>query len=380
MIVACGLWLALSAMRADGQTQSKNPQRTRAEAQRPPVPAKRTAADKPSKIPTTIIQIELLTGADASSLKSYEWNRAIEELKVSCTVRRGKDDDKPGVTEKTRGDSYRQVNVVGRLDRGGRLVFPDRAFTLADTKKLAEWIDELRTYGAQGAPEGQRVWGLTEEQFGGVYASLAAPIEFETQELSLVDFLQKMQIAPEHPLRVSEGAKTLLRKSDSDLTCNQSLKGFAQGTALAYFLSELGLGFRPERHPNGKIDLAIVNRSEIKHVWPVGWYRVFSPAETAPSLFEFHELHFADVNLESVLIGSTAVTRIPVLIDRVSLREKEIDLSEKDVDFPLKRISWAQAYDRMLSKVACRTEVLIDEAGKPFVFVSSLHVPSRKPN
>ena len=49
------------------------------------------------------------------------------------------------------------------------------------------------------------------------------------------------------------------------------------------------------------------------------------------------------------------------------------------VDFPLRRTPWAQAYDRILGKALCKYELLIDEAGHPFVWITSLQTPNRRP-
>ncbi|MFN9372166.1 MAG: hypothetical protein ACK6D3_09825 [Planctomycetaceae bacterium] len=49
------------------------------------------------------------------------------------------------------------------------------------------------------------------------------------------------------------------------------------------------------------------------------------------------------------------------------------------MDFPLRKTTWAQAYDRILGKATCKYELLIDESGRPFVWITSLQTPNRKP-
>ena len=361
------------------QTPPRNPQRSRAIAQQGPQPTGKGSDAPTGKVPTTLIQLELLTGPEANSLKAADWQKACEERKISCTIRRGLQDDQPGVIEKKRGDSFRQVTVIGRLEKTGRLIFPDRTFAPGESKRLAEWLDELKTYGAQGTPEGQRLWGLTEKQFTSVMETLAAPLAIETEEVPLADVLAGFRFSPTHPLRWTTQAEKKRSQVDLSAPCAQSVRGFTQGTALALVLAEMGLGFRPRRQPDGSIDLAVVDLDEAQHVWPIGWYRSIPPDKVAPSLFVFREIHFSDIDIPGALAASTAVTGIQVLVDRANLRAKEIDLASHEVDFPLRKTTWAQAYDRLLSKATCKYELLIDEAGKPFVWVTSLQTPNRKP-
>lgn len=376
-VAAAGMPAHPGAARA--QTPPRNPQRSRAIAQEPPTAARKVADTRPDKVPTTLIQLELLTGPEANALKAADWQKACDQLKIPCTIRRGLQDDQPGITEKKRGDSFRQLQVVGRLDKTGRLVFADRAFAPGESRRLAEWIEELKTYGAQGTPEGQRLWGLSEKQFTSVMESLSKPLAIETQEVPLREVLTGFQFAERHPLRWTAQAEQKRSQLDPAATCAQSVRGFTQGTALALVLADVGLGFRPRRLPDGSIDLAVVELEDSARVWPIGWYRNVAPADAAPPLFVFREIHFSEIDIEGVLAASTAVTGIPVLVDRPNLRSKQIDLATHDVDFPLRRTTWAQAYDRILGKATCKYELLIDEAGRPFVWITSLQTPNRKP-
>jgi hypothetical protein len=320
----------------------------------------------------------LITAPGASSLKAAEWSKIAEKLNISCTIRRPGFEDEAGVVERTLGNTVRQVRITGRLNSKGELVLPDRVFAAGEGKKLAEWIDELRAYGALGSPDGQKVWGLTQKQFGSVFESLAAPLAVETLDVELDEILEQLTFSPQHPLKFTASAIARLGKSGRSSRCSQSLRGVAVGTALAVVLAEQGLGMRPRRHPDGSVDLAVHDLTEVKDVWPVGWVRSRSPAETAPTLFDFKEIHFDGIELDAALGSAVEVTRVPVLIDRVGLLAKDIDLSAIPVDFPLKRTTWAQAHERILGKAGCKYELLIDEAGKPFVWVTTMQTPVRK--
>lgn len=336
-----------------------------------------TAKTSGGKPPVTLISIELLTGADSANLKTYDWARQCQQLNVSCTIRRGREDDKPGITEQTQG-TLRQLKIVGRIDRRGRAVFPEREFAPGEGEAFADWLAELKVYGAQGAPEGQIVWGLQPEQFASVYESLALPIAFPTEGVAVAELLGQFRLSPKHPLRQTAEATQRLKELGPEATCGQNVRGLSQGTGLALVLAEHGLGFRPRRNPDGSIDLALFVPGEGTNPWPVGWPRPRPPGEIAPSLFQFRDIHFAQVEVDAALAAGAEVSKVPVLLDSPSLRGKEIDLSQRGVDFPLKRTTWAQAYDRILGKADCKYEILIDEGGRPFVWVTTLQTPARR--
>jgi hypothetical protein len=389
------LWLSLAATPLLAQPRPGPGERVRPPAApvEPPIPGSKSrtppatsgskagggaaARNAGTKPPVTLISVELLTGADSANLKTYDWAKQCQQLNVSCTIRRGREDDKPGITEQTQG-SLRQLKIVGRIDRRGRAVFPERQFAPGEGEAFADWLAELKVYGAQGAPEGQVVWGLQPEQFASVYESLALPIAFATEGVAVAELLGQFRLSPKHPLRQTAEATQRLTELGAEATCGQNVRGLAQGTGLALVLAEHGLGFRPRRNPDGSIDLALFVPGEGPNAWPVGWPRPRPPGEVAPSLFQFRDIHFAEVEVDAALAAGAEVSKVPVLFDTPSLRAKEIDLAERGVDFPLKRTTWAQAYDRILGKAGCKYEILIDEGGRPFVWVTTLQTPARR--
>jgi hypothetical protein len=57
---------------------------------------------------------------------------------------------------------------------------------------------------------------------------------------------------------------------------------------------------------------------------------------------------------------------------------KGIDLAQVKISHPRKRTTWITALNTFTFKAKCKFEVLIDEAGKPFVWVTPLATPARK--
>jgi len=329
------------------------------------------------KTPNTSITAELVTGSSGNGLKARQWAEIFSKLDVVVTVRSGRSDDKLGVSERKSGGSLRVVSIVGAIDSQGRLIFPDQIFTENDSDKLAKWIDELRTYGAQGDPHGRPVWGLTKEQFGVIYAALKRPLTSEPKDMELTKAVTLFELPKDQPLKFSPEAARLVKAQGERTIVSQPLQGISQGTALAALLAEHGLGFRPRRLPDGAIELTIAPLAEKGDVWPVGWPREQGLPETAPALFEFKTIDLADEPLNEVLEAVAPAIKLPILLDLAALAAKDIDLSQVVITHPRKRTTWTQALTTFTFKAKAKFEVLVDESGKPFLWVTPLATPPR---
>jgi len=255
-------------------------------------------------------------------------------------------------------------------------VFDDRVYTEADTDKLAEWFKELREYGSQGTPAKQPLWGLTKQQFGVIHEALCHPLSEDPQDKPLKEAIKLVQLPATLPLRLSESAEKHLREL-GDAKVGQSLTEISQGTALAAVLAEHGLGFRPRRLPAGEIELSIVPQSEDKSIWPVGWVGDKPNPALAPKLFSFVPIELEDIELDAVLEAASGVIGVPILTDRASLAKKEIDFSKIKVSHPSKRTTWGLALNKLLGQAKTKSELLIDETGRPFLWVTPMDVPRR---
>lgn len=341
-----------------------------------PDDARRGDAGK-KKPPVTTITVELLTEPSGVGLKARQWAEILGKLDVVVTVRTGRSDDKVGVTESKAGGALRSVKVVGELDNTGRLFFPGQVFTEGDADKLAAWINELRVYGAQGDPDGRPVWGLTKEQFGVIHTALKNPLTAETKDVEITKAVGRFDLPSEYPVRFSPEAVERLKQRGGQIKVGQSLQGVSQGTALAVLLAEQGMGFRPRRLPDGKIELTVYPLEEKGKVWPVGWPRDRNVPDTCPELFKFKTVELDDEPLDEVLEAVAGVIKIPILVDRHALASKGVDLADVKITFPKKKTTWTEALKSFTYKAKAKFDVLIDEAGKPFLWVTPIDAPVR---
>ncbi|GIT30637.1 MAG: hypothetical protein Ct9H300mP1_26830 [Planctomycetaceae bacterium] len=123
----------------------------------------------------TTVRVELLTDRRGAPLAAQRWARAFEQFKVSLRIRRGIGGERTAVREKITGRN-RQVTVIGKLDRSGRILVPGKSFSPGNPTALGTWLKELGTFGAKGNPNGQPAFGLSEGQFNSLFETLAQPV------------------------------------------------------------------------------------------------------------------------------------------------------------------------------------------------------------
>lgn len=340
-----------------------------------PLPTSRTqpgtAAGQARPEPrSTIVELELLTSGLGAGLEAQQWREAMEPLGVSLLIRQPGFEDKPEIQEQTFG-TLRRVKAIGTLEGNGRISFPNRSFALNEVRKLGEWIDELKVYGAQGSPEGQPLWGLTKTQFGGIYAALSAKVEDEVEGLTLPEALAALKLPRSYPVRITTAAEKWASSSEP---VRQKYRGLSQGTALSILLNEYGLGFRPLRTPAGQVELAVEPLTNREDVWPAGWPFADSRQETAPKLFELIKIELQDVEFTDVLDAVAEVTGVPILVDDRALADAGIDLDSLRVTYPRRQASWSVALRGLTFQHRLSRDLRIDEQGQPFVWITTLTV------
>lgn len=321
---------------------------------------------------STTVSVEILTGREGVGLRAHRWLSIFEKMGVSLKIRTATLDEKPGISETKAGRS-RIVVVTGRLTQNGGLQFADRTFGEADAGKLSTWIKELKTYGSQGNPDAQPIWGLTKAQFRDLFSLLGEPVGEEVKGEGFAAAIDRFHLSNKYPLRYSEKAQTVLAPIGRKPVVRQNVKGVAKGTALAAMLSEISLVIRPHRDPDGNITLLVQQAGETREPWPVGWPIQKSPGETAPKLHQFVEVDLEDIELDAVLETAADLTGIPILIDHAGLEGKGVKIESVKVSHPPKRTTWAVALRQLTFAAKAKHDLLLDEAGRPFLLVSPVN-------
>lgn len=367
------LALAVSDTTTFGQAGAPRPRSGRPAG--PPGPgigsAGGTAATSDLK---TEVVMELLTGKEGVGLQAQKWSEILPRLNVEVTIRRGLGTEELETSQEVVGRNLRRVKVVGRMERDGTLVFVDRSFKANEADKLAVWVRELTSWGAQGSTEGRPMWGLSKEQFGPLFNALQQEFTVDVREKPLADALTEWKLAAIGEVEVSAAAKDVLAASPPPVVV-QMVKGMSRGTALAIVLAEANLGFAPKRMANGTIHLEIVARKTRRDVWPVGWPPDRAVNQLAPSYFKFTEIDIDRLAYQDVVETAGDLMGIPVFVDRGGIQASGIDLAAAVVSHPPKKTTWAIALRTLSNQVNGRPEILMDEAGTPFLWIKAMDVP-----
>lgn len=385
LVAGIGLWaaFAVTAMAQSGSQRFGRP-RTPASPSQPArpqtVPAQpvlprsfdeqvEQAARQPSQNLKTTIELTILTPAFGAALPAQRWAKTLSVLGVDAQFRSATGGDETGIEQFVRGP-LRSVRIVGRLTADGDLDLVERVYTPDDERLLREWLDELKTYGAQGSPRGQPLWGLSQDQFNSVYQSLNRVVEVEVEGLPLTEVLAKLPLPTAHPLRNTVAADGWVAEHPASVVENR-LQGLSCGTVLATVLGEAGLGFHPARTPDGRVELSVQPRTMGGQFWPVGWDlpEDVDHGTLVPMLHKFSDIGFTDAALQDVLDAAGAVLETPILVDYHAVRGTGVDLAAKSVSYPVKRTTWALMLNTVIRKANLIKSVRVDEQGRPFLIV-----------
>ena len=329
-----------------------------------------------SLVPTepreTLLEVILLTGPDGGALKAQTWRSVFQKLDITLRIRQTVVGEKPEIKETQLG-RLRQVTAIGAVDRDGKLNFPDRSFSSADQERLAEWLLELKTYGALGTPSGKPLWGLTQEQFEAFVAQLAGPAGVDLQGRHLDAVVESLNLPTEIDVHWSIAAReTLAKLAGNAGKIQQSTEGFTVATSLALALNEYGLGFRPNRTPKGEIELLVDVQREGELWWPVGWPLEQPRPKAVPALFKFAPIIVEDQPLDKVLANVAEIGGIPLLYDLPDLKREGIQPAEIRVSYPRKRQAWMAVLPNLAFQGKLKVTLWQDEAGRPFLWVTTV--------
>ncbi|WP_437190922.1 hypothetical protein [Planctomicrobium sp. SH527] len=322
----------------------------------------------PSK---TLLEIELVLPAGPSPpLLPHQWRGEFEKTGEAVRIRQALADDKPRVTERSRGP-FRIVKLTGMVHLDGTVEFPDRKFRVGQSQELTNWIQEIKQYGALGSPSGRPLWGLTNEQFATLKQSLSAPVVKPTQGVSLQAAIESLPLSSMYPLEYHSSVHPQW-ESSAKTVVTEEFEGLSSGTSLAGLLSLQGYGFRPVRTPAGGIKLLVQPLVEIKDAWPVGW--PVDPArprnEQFPALFATVNTGIDDAPLSAALDAIEQKTQVRLILDRWTCAEKELDPNRLIISYPSKNTAWALIVSHIVVNAHMTMNYRQDETGKGFVWIT----------
>ncbi len=319
----------------------------------------------------TLLELDLVLPVGLSSpLLAQRWRQDFEAIGESVRIRQFVTEDRPALTEKGRGP-FRIVKAVGLIDLDGKLTFPNRSFSPGQPAELKNWIQEIKMYGAQGSPAGMPRWGLTDAQYQELLSQLSTPTTESVRGRTLQAALATLPLPATLPLVPHDTLEVAWKEAQSSMILDET-QGLATGTSLAYLLSQQGFSFRPERLPDGKIQLMVVSSAEISEHWPIGKSADNGRPrnELFPELFTTFEMGIQKSPLTDVLDAIEERSGVRLLIDRQAAITKGLNPDEILVAYPVKkRTAWSLILSAVITNAHMSMSYQQDDAGKGFIWI-----------
>jgi hypothetical protein len=310
------------------------------------------------------IEVAVVKAAPLGAMQ--EWGKRLNELGLSHVRLRGAHaGDKPSITPINVGEQLR-FQVVGVLNDRDQLILRGGAFGPGDMEKLKEFLAGLgERLEEEGVERG--IFGLTKPQFEEVYKRLSIPVDATTKgvtpEAAFASLTQDIKL----PIDISPEARATLHQAPPLAT---EAKGFSLGTSLAIVLRSAGLAMFPEQ-PRGKpFALHVVHIEPKKEYWPAGWKPEKTGSQVAPAMYRFTTVEINGFTLAQALDALAPHMGVPLVFDERVMAARKIDLAKIEARYPKGKTYVRRAVDHILSAGGLVGELRVDEANKPFYWIT----------
>jgi hypothetical protein len=322
------------------------------------------------------IDLEVAVEKAAPFGAMQEWGKRLNELGLAGVRLRGANaGDEPSITPMGAAPAQR-FRVVGVLNDRDQLVLPGSAFGQGDMARLKLFLEALPAKEAERGIE-RGIFGLTQPQFEQLYADLSLVVTSPTKGVPLPALLGSLQGKLSVPLQIDDDAQIPLARAKP---LSVELKDMSLGTVLAIALRTAGLSLLPEQPPGKPFVLRVVRTTDKADCWPIGWKPEQTPRQMAPAMYRFTTIEISGYTLAKAIEALTPHMGVPLLFDERTIAERNIDVTKIEVKFPNRKTYVRRAFDNVLSQGRLTGEFRVDEAGRPFYWITQLgpHIPKAK--
>ena len=315
------------------------------------------------------VSLELVTEKGFPITGANDWYRVFSELGVAgLRIRGANPGDQSGIEK--RGSKEAPVyDVVGVIKADNTLHLPGGKFTVHDGARLKKWLADLADQGTEAVTQPRQAFGLTRSQLMEADDDLKGPVAFATSGAQAAEAVDKIGRALAHALEIDSAARRALEA----VTIDEDLQNVSTGTALAAILRPAGLVFVPERPSGGVLKYRVMRPAEGREAWPVGWKAEEPEQKLMPEMYT--KLINVEIDQTPVAEAVEALRgrlKIPVLWDRSALARHGIDPAKIEVKLPAKKLTYSLILQRVLSQAKLKKEIRVDEAGKPFLWITTI--------
>jgi hypothetical protein len=326
------------------------------------------------------VELTLVGDTQSSALAFQEWARALDKAGIrNVRIRSGTENDQPGIVKEGTAGSPVYV-VTGVITSRNEILLPGARFGRGDVARMATWLKDLADNGPVAERKATSEYGLTGADFAKVRKDLGTQVGFTTLGITRRQAVEKIADRLKLPLKLEAD---IARALDGD-KIEDDLSDLSCGTALACILRPAGYRLLPQMS-GGQVSYIVIksdgkpikaNIGEISldtlRAWPVGWISQKANQEQVPALYEFRNINVKNVSAATAIDAIGKRLKIPVLYDRLALARNNIDPAKGTVSLPNSRTFYASALRRLLFQAHLKFEVRFDDAGKPFLWVTTI--------
>jgi hypothetical protein len=314
------------------------------------------------------VELELFTEQGVPLTGQHDWLQQLAKLGVGkLRIRPKALDDK--VEIEVRGTESSPIYVVrGAINSNNDLILPGGRYSLRTAGQAGKWLDDLARNGPPQKPEQTGAFGLTRDQFDAVRLALSRPVGFSTQGVGRAAVIQKLAERIGLPMKI----EPRLLQSAGDDPVAEELSAVSCGTAMACVLRPAGLCLVPRRTGKKEVECVIVAPQPKLEVWPIGWEPNKIDRRLVPALAEEFRANVQNVSVTTVLDALAKRLKVPFLLDHNALARQGIDPEKTLVSAPPGQTTYSLLLRAVLSQAKLRSELRVDEAGKPLVWVTTV--------
>jgi hypothetical protein len=118
-------------------------------------------------------------------------------------------------------------------------------------------------------------------------------------------------------------------------------------------------------------ELVLVPAAVGSDSWPIGWPpEVKDESKVVPKLFDFTRVDIDGVPASRAMDAIADYIQVPMLFDYNNMVQHRVDL-KKPVKVAAGQSYYRRILDRVLFQVGLKADVRIDDAGKPFLWITT---------
>jgi hypothetical protein len=311
------------------------------------------------------VSLEVVTEERVSLTAQQEWGRRLAQAGLTNVRFHAKQ-----VSDKTEirnlgTQSAPLYQVVAVLAPDETLLVPGARFRAGDVAELKRWLDDLARNGPLESRPAKTAFGLEVAQFQQVEKDLSRLVGFSTAGVSRQEVIRRIR----RQLSVPLGSMPERLPDDDNVV--EELSGLSCGTGLACVLRPMGLCLIPQAEKGG-VGYSIVPAKPGAEVWPVGWPPGKPPGEVVPAMMEFLNANVQGVPVTKVIEAVSGRVKLPALLDHNAMARWGIDPEKAIVKLPQSRTTYSLLLRNALAKARLKSEVRIDEAGHPFLWITTI--------